>query len=112
MLKNDCVQARYDDSCKLIVLELILLRRIGHDSFAMKAIMKHAATTMNGLETKASTSTGARQLIPTRAKNPPTLVHTGRSFEERVAPSRSGFFADSRLAHTAGIIFLRLYFFT
>ena len=66
MLKNDCGRARSDDSCKLIVLELILLRRIGHDSFAMKAILKHAATTMNALET--SDSTRARKLIVMRAK--------------------------------------------
>ena len=67
MLKNDCVRVRFDDSRKLIVLELILLRRLYDDSFAMKAILKHAATTMNALETTGSTR--ARELIVMRAKN-------------------------------------------
>ena len=67
MLKNDCVRATFDDSRKLIVLELILLRRLYDDSFAMKAILKHAATTMNALET--TDSTRARELIGMRAKN-------------------------------------------
>ena len=67
MLKNDFDRGRYDDSCKLIVLELILLRRLGHHSFEMKAILKHAATTMNALET--TDSTRARELIVMRAKN-------------------------------------------
>ena len=78
MLKNDCVRVRFDDSRKLIVLELILLRRLGHHSFEMKAILKHAATTMNALET--TDSTRARELIVMRAKN--SLLSHSRSLNE------------------------------
>ena len=44
-----------------------MLRRLGHHSFEMKAIVKHAATTVNALETTGSTR--ARELIVMRAKN-------------------------------------------
>ena len=91
MLKNHCVQARYDDSCKLIVLELILLRRIGHDSFAMKAILKHAATTMNALET--TDCTRARELIVMRAKN--SLLSHSRSLNEDLFGGGMALFSTS-----------------
>ena len=79
-LKNDCVRVRFDDSRKLIVLELILLRRLGHHSFEMKAILKHAVTTVNALETTGSTR--ARELIDIvmRAKN--SLLSHSRSLNE------------------------------
>ena len=108
MLKNDCVRVRFDDSRKLIVLELILLRRLYDDSFAMKAILKHAVTTMNGLETKAST--GARQLIPTRAKNPlltPALPHPSRSG----SPLRGAGFLPIHAWPTRQVIFFKTLFF-
>ena len=108
MLKNDCVRVRFDDSRKLIVLELILLRRLYDDSFAMKAIMNHAVTTMNGLETKASTV--ARQLIFTRAKNPlltPALPHPSRSG----SPLRGAGFLPIHAWLTRQVIFFKTLFF-
>ena len=78
MIKSDFDRATFDDSCKLIVLELILLRRLGHHSFEMKAIVKHAATTVNALETTGSTR--ARELIVMRAKN--SLLSHSRSLNE------------------------------
>ena len=108
MLKNDCVRVRNDDSCKLIVLELILLRRLGHHSFEMKAILKHAVTTVNALETTGSTR--ARKLIPTRAKNPlltPALPHPSRSG----SPLRGAGFLPIHVWLTRQDIFLKTLFF-
>ena len=72
-----------------------MLRRLGHHSFEMKAILKHAATTMNALETTDSTC--ARELIVMRAKN--SLLSHSRSLNEDLFGSRILRNSPLRFAH-------------